>query len=203
MALDRSDPRFKKLVSEALKSGASAAKVIPAKEVFLDDRARLKCLVPRCSSYGDHLLCPPNLPSVSEFRTILRLYHWAILVQLETDFDSRDKSRKRLDRDVCDRIEAVTESRKWQTRLLRLVGSVEASAFKTGFRFAAGLSGGECCLCADCVGPGGTPCRHPFEARPSMEAMGVDVIKTCSNAGMPVQLSSSRKVKWTGLVLVD
>ena len=89
-------------------------------------------------------------------------------------------------------------------KMLRLVNTTEAIAFKMGFYLAAGLSGGECCLCRKCVTPqSGRPCRHPFEARPSMEAMGIDVIATCKKAGVPVFLSSKKNIRWTGLVLLD
>jgi hypothetical protein len=36
-----------------------------------------------------------------------------------------------------------------------------------------------------------------------MEAVGIDVIKTAQHAGFPIYLSSSKKVLWTGLVLLD
>ncbi len=192
------------MIDEALFRGASSAKIIPVRDILVDERARLKCLVPRCASYDNHLLCPPNIMSVKEFREILGLYHNALLVQIEADVNSSDKSRKSLDGPLCNKIESETAARKWQLKLLRLVGACEAAAFKMGFYFAAGFSGGECCLCDECVGTNSSDgCRHPFEARPSMEAMGIDVIGTCKKAGMPVLLSSHEKVKWTGLVLID
>ena len=89
-------------------------------------------------------------------------------------------------------------------KLHRLVNKIETTAFKNGYYLAAGFIGGECNLCRECVSPkSAKPCRHPFEARPSMEAMGIDVIRTCRKAGMPVSLSSREKVRWTGLVLLD
>jgi hypothetical protein len=36
-----------------------------------------------------------------------------------------------------------------------------------------------------------------------MEAVGIDVVKTAKNAGLPIHLSSSKNVLWTGLVLLD
>jgi len=195
---------LKGLVKAAKAHGATSAKIISASDVFVDKRARLKCLVPRCSSYGRHLLCPPNLMPVDEFKEILDCYESGLLIQVEADVDSSDKSLKHLDNEVCEEIESETDSREWQLKLLRLVNATEAIAFKMGFYFAAGLAGGNCCLCRECVTPqSGRPCRHPFQARPSMEAMGIDVIKTCRKARMPVSLSSKNAVRWTGLLLVD
>jgi predicted metal-binding protein len=141
---------------------------------------------------------------VDEFKQILNCYRSALLLQIEADVDSTDKSLKRLNDDTCVEVESETGSKEWQLKLLLLVNTIEAIAFKRGFYFAAGLSGGECCLCAECVTPqSGKDCRHPFEARPSMEAMGIDVIRTCKKAGMPVFLSSRKRVRWTGLILLD
>jgi len=59
-------------------------------------------------------------------------------------------------------------------------------------------------LCDECVDQAsGEACRHPFRARPSMQALGIDVIKTSKKAGLPVELSSSARVRWTGLLLLD
>jgi len=140
---------------------------------------------------------------VEEFKEILNCYESALLLQIEAGVDSRDKSVKHMDDDICKKIESETGSRECQLKLLLLVNAMEAIAFKMGFYFAAGLSGGECCLCSECVTPqSGKPCQHPFEARPSMEAMGIDVIRTCEKAEMRVFLSSKNSVRWTGLVLL-
>lgn len=203
MAGSKASSVLNSLVKYAKDQGASHVKVISTKDVCVDERVRLKCSVPRCSGYGTNLMCPPNVMSVDEFREILGLYDRAILVQVESETDSTDKSSRSLDLQLCEKIDSTTDSSKWQRRLLKLVNGIESQAFKKGFYLAAGLSGGECCLCRACVTSGsGRPCRHPFEARPSMEAMGIDVIKTCEKAGMPVKLSSKKRVRWTGLVLL-
>ncbi|RLI35842.1 DUF2284 domain-containing protein, partial [Candidatus Bathyarchaeota archaeon] len=48
--------------------------------------------------------------------------------------------------------------------------------------------------------PGGK-CLHPYEARPSMEALGINVYETCVKAGVPLP-SPEEKVLWTGVLLV-
>jgi predicted metal-binding protein len=163
----------------------------------------MKCSVPLCSSYGRNLMCPPNVMSVEEFSKILKQYSKAILLQVETDMDSSNKSDRSLDGPLCEELDEATHSAKWKKALHSLVNSVETEAFKQGFYLAAGLTGGECSLCEECVHVGsGSQCRHPFEARPSMESVGIDVVMTSERAGMPVRLSSKTKVRWTGLVLL-
>ena len=197
------DHKLRVLLSYAKRKGASYAKIIDSNEVILDPRVRLKCSVPLCSSFGRNLMCPPNVISVEEFSKVLKHYEKAILLQVETDTDSSDKSARSLDGRLCEELDRATDSAKWQKALHKLVNSVETEAFKQGFYLAAGLTGGECSLCAECVTvQSGKPCRHPFEARPSMEGTGIDVIRTCEKAELPVKLSSETRIRWTGLVLV-
>ncbi|OGS56914.1 MAG: hypothetical protein A3K60_01855 [Euryarchaeota archaeon RBG_19FT_COMBO_56_21] len=196
--------RLGELVTEAKKRGASRAKIVPASIIVLDERVRLKCSVPLCDNYGRHLLCPPNVMPMDQFRRTLKSFKHALLLQIESDYDSLDKSTKHLDADLCTNLEKATGTRGFERKLTQLVEEMEALAFKKGFYLAAGLGGSECILCETCVGQGSEePCRHPFRARPSMQALGIDVIRTCESAGMPIRLSSDHKVRWTGIVLLD
>jgi predicted metal-binding protein len=75
---------IKQLISEALQLGANQAKIIPASSIVVDERVRLKCLAPLCDKFNQHLMCPPDLPSVQEFKKLLRnirkryLYNWPL-----------------------------------------------------------------------------------------------------------------------------
>lgn len=198
------DRRIAFLIKEARRLGATEAKAIPTTDVFVDERVRFKCMVPLCENYSRHLMCPPGLMTLDEFRRTLRAYRTAILVQLESDVDSQDKSDRRLDGKMAKQLQQKTGANVMERRLHALIGDLEALAFKNGFFMAAGLIGSECLLCEECVGQSSRhACRHPFRARPSMQALGIDVIRTSRKAGMPVQLSSKTKVRWTGLLLLD
>lgn len=87
---------LRQLEEAAREEGADRAKVLPAREIVIDERVRLKCLVPLCPNYGRNLMCPPNLPSVEESRRIIRLYQWALLLQVRGRLRKRGKGRKRL-----------------------------------------------------------------------------------------------------------
>jgi len=198
--LGKDEDNYSELVDMAERKGAAHARIIDSSDIVVDRRVRLKCEIPVCSSYNRHLMCPPNIMPVEEFEGIVRTYGKALLVQLEGETDSSDRSDKGISKELDDSI-APTRS---QRALHRLVNELEAAAFKKGFYLATGLIGGECLLCAECVSPSsGEPCRHPFEARPSMEAMGIDVLKTCEKAGLKINLSSKEKVMWTGIVLLS
>lgn len=195
--------RYGKLVHLALQEGARAATIVSARMVVVDERVRLKCEVPRCAKFNQYLTCPPYVMSVATFAGILSHYEWGLLIQVEAEHvDSTDKSSGRIDGRALK--ESVKRHRPYQLKLLNIVERVEAAAFKSGMRFAAGFTGGECVLCEECVpNKRSDPCRHPFRARPAMEGVGIDVIQTAQNAGLPIHLSSAEHVLWTGLVLLE
>jgi predicted metal-binding protein len=191
------------LVEKARELGADAAVLLSARDVVIDERVRLKCAVPVCQGYGNYLHCPPNTFSVAEFREILARFDTALLVQVESPRNSLDIDDEGLANKNAAELEDLLHGDS-NRRLLSLIGRLEAEAFKAGFYYATGLAGGICLLCPDCVRvASGEPCRHPYEARPSMEGVGIDVYRTAANAGLPIALSADEPVRWTGIVLVD
>jgi len=179
------------IISSLKERGASSAVLMNSSSIVVDERVRLKCQVPLCDSYRKNLMCPPYVPTLGEFREALQLYSTAILVQVTAELkNSRiNKSAK-----------TVFAPAK---KLHELVNFAEKRAFSEGFRFAAGFIGGCCRLCDECVAiRGGLHCRFPFKARPSMEAVGIDVLLTAEKAGLPVSFPLIDRVTWTGLILI-
>ena len=198
-----SPKRFSEFIEVALRAGATAARIIPSNWVVIDERVRFKCEVPKCAGYGQYLTCPPYVMSVEAFSKIRSNYKWALLVQVEAkNIDSTDKGKSRINPAILKENREL--HRSFKLKLIEIVEAVESAAFKKGMRFAAGLVGGSCVLCEKCVDDKSSEaCRHPFRARPPMEAVGIDVIKTAQNAGLPIHLSSLKNVVWTGLVLLE
>jgi predicted metal-binding protein len=204
---------LKKLVEYAIELGASRAKFFDADAVVVDERVRLKCMVPLCPSYGVRLCCPPkNTPSVAEFREMLANYSYAILIQLDTPL-TEELEQVIQSNDSISKIYG-SQSSFWDARkdtldrgqiiLHEIVNKVEAKAFSMGFYFATGFIGGSCKLCSQCVTQqSGEPCRYPFQARPSIEAVGIDAFKTAKNIGFELSPLKDNLVRWTGLILVD
>ena len=194
---------FDELIHIARENGATAARIIPAKMVVIDERVRLKCEVPKCPGYGRYLTCPPYVMPVEKFKGALSRYKWCLLVQVEAkDIHSMDKSKGRINQAVLKKNRGL--HRPFRLKLLQVVEAVEAAAFKKGLYLAAGFTGGSCVLCDRCVdNKFSEVCRHPFRARPPMEAVGINVIKTVKNAGLSIQLSSSQNVLWTGMILLN
>jgi len=192
------------LPQKAKDIGASQAVVIPAANVVLDERTLLKCLVPLCSHYGVDLTCPPNVLPVSKFKDILKCYHSAILIKADIPpSDPPGRSEKEAGHPGAPAAEYMNAVRDTQKKLHEIVCQIESFCIEEGYHFAAGLIGGSCPLCEECVGiKSALPCRYPFKARPAMEAMGIDVIATTSKAGLDLSFSQNESRSWVGLVLV-
>jgi len=188
---EHQDDRLGTIIFRMEERGASAAVLIDVADIIVDDRVRLKCQVPLCDNYRKNLMCPPYVPTVQEFRDALKRYATAILLQVSAELGQADP--------VAPSEEIYLPAKK----LHELVHFGEKEAFASGFRFAAGFIGGCCRLCNECVAAdGGMQCRFPFRARPSMEAMGIDVFATVEKAGLPVTFPISDTVIWTGLILL-
>lgn len=178
---------LEKIIASLKNRGISRGKVIQVQDIVVDERVRLKCQIPLCDSFNRNLMCPPRLPSVDEFRRALSGFSLALLIQLSAD------------------LEEPRDAFRHAKRLHELVNVGEKEAFDAGFRFATGLIGGCCRLCDECVAAtpaGSTACRFPFKARPSMEAMGIDVVATVETAGWSSSFPVTDRVTWTGLILV-
>ncbi len=167
----------RELAAFAEEKGAYRARGFAARDVVLDPRVRLKCQIPLCPHFGRSLTCPPNAPSLDAFGAALARYRAAVLVQTRAPLGPNAFQGPAL--------KAVEDA---AVALHGLVAEVERKAMASGFPFALGLIGGHCRLCAECVGQGsGAACRRPFEARPSLEAVGVDVVETSARAGLPIR----------------
>jgi predicted metal-binding protein len=67
----------------ALELGASAAVTVPADQVSVDERVRLKCTIPRCLRAGETPNCPPHVPDVDLIRRALGRFAWAVLFKCD------------------------------------------------------------------------------------------------------------------------
>ncbi len=173
---------------KAVELGATDARTISARQVVIDPRVRLKCLVPRCHLYGETPNCPPYTPELHKMREIMKKYEYAILMK----------------NDVLP-VEDFVDNEKWhkahmahQGKTHRIVSAVEALAFSDGYYFAAGFAAGGCktTLCGGkiCQFLDSGRCRFPLEARPSMEAVGIDVYRLVSEVGWEIYPVAHRDV---------
>jgi len=213
--------KLKSLVEYAMERGASKAKAFSARLVEVDERVRMKCQIPLCPHYGHCLVCPPNAPTVDEFRKTLERFETAVMVQMKSSITGemmgidRDEVarymaapgvewKKHKGKELSDAQKDLDNMRLAATALHKVINEVEGKALTLGYPYAIGLIGGECLLCVECVGVGsGKNCPRPYEARASMEGVGIDVIKTATRADMMFEIPPKTEITWCGLILLD
>ena len=85
----------------------------------------------------------------------------------------------------------------------KIAVALERVLFLHGYYKAFGLGAGPCQLCDTCAFEEG--CRHPDNARPAMEACGIDVFATARKHGFTLDVVRTRRdpQHYFGLVLID
>jgi len=178
--------RYRELARE---TGAADAVIISAADVAVDERVRLKCLVPRCLRAGETPNCPPNAPDLGLVREALGRFSWALLFKCEVgpleDYAPGSGQTKEEKRRVL----------SFHRQGSDVIYALERQAYKDGYHLALGFGGGSCkdylCQGMLCQFLDSGRCRFPHRARPAMEAMGIDVI------------SLINKVGWKAYAMVD
>jgi len=89
----------------------------------------------------------------------------------------------------------------WQMRYM--ITKIEEKAFSMGFYKAFGLGAGPCQLCEHCDTV--STCIRTEDARPSMEACGIDVFQTVRNLNLKIETLTSKadEVNIYGLILLE
>lgn len=78
---------------------------------------------------------------------------------------------------------------------------IEMEALFEGYHFAFSMF--DCYLCETCNFP--APCKFPEKARPSMQALGIDVYATVKKQGLPIKFLKTKKEtpNYYALVLLE
>jgi predicted metal-binding protein len=128
-----------------------------------------------CGGYGQSYVCPPFTPTPEEMRKVLDSYRKAILIHCDPEADVK-----------------------------AIAADLEREVFLRGAWKALGLGAGPCYCCKKCA-VGKEPCRCPEQARPAMEACGIDVFSTARKAGFPIEVVRTRHQcpNYYGLILVE
>jgi predicted metal-binding protein len=156
------DADLDKYCKLAMEKGATHAKQIHPSSVVTGAWVRWKCQF-GCTRYGLGYCCPPDSPTPEQTRALIDCYHRAILFHLENP--------------------ASGERMKPVKQFEKMLVELEEEAFKDGYYKAFVLGEGPCALCKECAKQMGAPCNFKRDARPAMEACGIDVFQTARNNG--------------------
>ena len=159
------------LTTKAKKSGANRAGIIQAGDISLSpgllDRTRARADYPSIHWPA----CYPR----DDFEPALRAYQAGILFGVEVDPDMPDYGGG----PIVDPLHV-----KSYRLVYELTALIESACFYRGYHLALGLAAGNC-RAVFCAGEKscraaikGRACRHPYKARPSLEAMGLMINST-------------------------
>jgi len=163
---------------KALELGVDGAKRIDSHSVVTAEWVRMKCQF-GCTGFGLSLCCPPRTPAPDTTRKVIDSYEKAILLHRRLKKGERGKI------------------------LNEIMVRLEIEIFLDGYYKAWSMGSGPCRLCKEC--DLGGPCKHGYEARPSMEACGIDVYKTARDNGFHIEVVKTHDDERNvfGLILVE
>jgi predicted metal-binding protein len=163
---------------EVLEQGADGAKIVDPRSVVTAEWVRMKCQF-GCSGFGKSRCCPPHTPTPDLTRKVVDSYQKAILIHRKLPTGEKTKF--------------------FNETIVKL----EIEIFLDGYYKAWSMGSGPCRLCQECDLT--SPCKHGLEARPSMEACGIDVFKTARDNGFPIEVVRTREEERDifGLILVE
>jgi predicted metal-binding protein len=166
----------------ALEMGIEGAKIIDPGSIVTAEWVRMKCQY-GCPGFGMSLCCPPRTPTPDITRKVIDSYQKAILLH------------RRL----------LKGEKRWVRgkTFSKAIVRIEIEIFLDGYYKAWSMGSGPCDLCKECNLSGS--CKHGLEARPSMEACGIDVFKTTRGNGFHIEVVRARDEERNifGLVLVE
>jgi len=150
------------------KHGYADFKWIEPRDIVVAQWVRLKCAF-GCWEYGQNAACPPNVPSVEECRLFFREYSTAAAFHFQA------------------RLEDPEDRHAWSREINAGLLEVEREVFLSNHHKAFLLPMDSCGLCKKCVGVR-EECKSPKLARPTPEAMAMDVYTTVRQYGFPIQV---------------
>ncbi len=180
MNAPRLEEDLERYVKKAVELGADRAKVVAVEDIPVDERVILKCRIPRCFGYGAGAHCPPNTLPPAELRELLKKYSRAVLFTKDVPPEI-----------IVRRKDTIKERVEVYQLVYKIVSEIESMAFYDGHYLAFGFGAGSCrhTFCGqqkDCQAMQGDRCRFSLIARPSMEAVGIDVYRMVTLAGWEI-----------------
>jgi predicted metal-binding protein len=131
-------------------------------------------------------MCPPNTGTIPEIESRFQSFGNGILIQYERPLHVGGDPNE------------VQETKR---RLHRIILEAETYLGETmGFQHVMGMIGGDCALCDECAGCRGDACPQPDKARPSLEALAVDVMALLGKLELDTAFRTDQ-ITWTGMVL--
>jgi predicted metal-binding protein len=158
----------KQLEELFFKHGFTDFKWIDPQNIVIAQWVRMKCMF-GCKEYGKNACCPPNTLPVQECRSFFREYSQGVVFHFEKKFEKPEQRHE------------------WTKGINAKLLSLERKVFWAGNPKAFLLFMDSCNLCTDCAEER-VKCKNKRSARPTPEAMAVDVFSTVKALDYPIKV---------------
>jgi len=139
-------------------------------DIIVRQWVRFKCKL-MCGTYGTKPVCPPNMPGIDECRRFFNEYSKVLIIRITKKAHHRNE-----DSNVFAELD---------DKLMNF----EKALFYEGYHKVMALPATICDRCAVCAVTA-EDCHHKEKARPTPEALGVDVFETIHKIGYPLEVLS-------------
>ena len=153
-------------------------------KIIVGHWVRMKCNF-GCPGYGKRRTCPPYLPAVEECLKFFKEYKRGLFFHFVKRFKDPEMRHP------------------WSKEVNQRMLNLEREVFLSGFEKAFMFPQAPCRLCENCPATG--ECLQPYQARPTLEAFGVDVYSTARMLGYPIRVVKDyhEEMNRYGLLLVE
>ena len=152
------------------------------KEAVFEECVRMNCFY--CGKYGRNWRCPPNLPAI-DYPKMFSEFDGGLFVYFRFAFTSQAQFQN---------IRAESSVTLHKTLL-----QIEKILYQHNRPTAISFGAGSCKLCKG--GCGKDRCNNPYLSRSSLEATGVNVVKTAAKFGIEIRFPPEETLMRIGLVL--
>ncbi len=194
-----------RFAAQGLERGATRTAVVIADAVALDPGAPADAHRDGCGCSALNLMSPPLAPHREEFGAWLRSYRTALLTEVVAPLPSDVRWAQGGTGWRCEWRRLRSDPEIWPPvvgawrRLHEVTMWLERECMRRGYYLAVGFGAGDCELCEIC--DTSELCVEPYSARPSMEAVGVDVGRTREATGWS-SAPAPGGIALSGLVLI-
>jgi predicted metal-binding protein len=155
------------------KHGFDDFRWLDPKEIVVAQWVRMKCRY-GCTEYGRTATCPPHAPSVEDCARFFKEYRRAAVFHFE----------KKVDR--------PEDRHAWSRKLGLALLKLEQEVFFAGHVKTFLVFMDSCNMCLECAGSPAV-CKEPKLARPTADALAMDVYTTVRKLGYPIEVLSDYK----------
>ena len=139
---------------------------IDPKDIVVAQWVRMKCVY-GCYYYGQGACCPPNAPSVAECERFFGEFTEAVVFHFQK------------------RVKRPEHRHGWTRKVNAGLLKLEREVFLAGNERAFLMYLDTCGICKECAGSR-SECRDKERARPTPDALAMDVYSTVRKAGYPI-----------------